>query len=293
MQCLSGMGALSRTLVFSNANAPSFQTLSHWIYSRTLGISSVPERTSGDSWRAAEVCQRCKRCGLVAMIFLSRHVRTWPQTELFGRGNGTLVCVAAFRMIRLLKMPPTRIMMIILFSSIVSIQQVLHALLKMMVVLRLLTLFFPYLVTTNAFVSRRARLSSTTHRQGASSGPTNETQQGFNPFDLNSHKISMPSTSRISIRKTQMQELMSNLLNVAGDDEATQVLLEASKDLLLEPLEDDHAVLETDSIYQPDMTRQERYQTYRTTMLERIDKARNSNARWVLEKMSDYVLSHE
>ena len=86
---------------------------------------------------------------------------------------------------------------------------------------------------------------------------------------------------------------MSNLLNVAGDDEATQVLLEASKDLLLEPLEDDHAVLETDSIYQPDMTRQERYQTYRTTMLERIDKARNSNARWVLEKMSDYVLSHE
>lgn len=165
--------------------------------------------------------------------------------------------------------------------------------LKMMVVLRLLTLFFPYLVTTNAFVSRRARLSSTTHRQGASSGPTNETQQGFNPFDLTSHKISMPSTSRISIRKTQMQELMSNLLNVAGDDEATQVLLEASKDLLLEPLEDDHAVLETDSIYQPDMTRQERYQTYRTTMLERIDKARNSNARWVLEKMSDYVLSHE
>lgn len=43
MQCLSGMGALSRTLVFSNANAPSFQTLSHWIYSRTLGISSCLE----------------------------------------------------------------------------------------------------------------------------------------------------------------------------------------------------------------------------------------------------------
>jgi hypothetical protein len=127
--------------------------------------------------------------------------------------------------------------------------------------------------------------------------------QGFNPFDptsqnnlsttVSSSLYSSSSANRISMRKTRMQELMSNLLGVAGNEQAMQVLLESSKELLLEPLEDDDAVLETDSIYTPNMTRKERYDVYRTTMLDRIAKAKNTNVRIVLQKMSDFVLSHE
>ena len=101
------------------------------------------------------------------------------------------------------------------------------------------------------------------------------------------------TANQISLRKTQMQELMGNLLNVVGDAQATTALLEESRDLLLEPLEDDEAVLETDSIYKPNMTREERYQTYRQTMQERIQSARNSNVRSVLQSLSDFVLTNE
>ena len=122
--------------------------------------------------------------------------------------------------------------------------------------------------------------------------------QNFNPFDPSSTRpssLSSPSSSynRISLRKTQMQDLMSSLLDVAGDQDATTGVLESWKEFLLEPLEDDNAVLEADSIYKSGMTRAERYQTYRATMEERIQSARNSTVRNVLQKLSDFVLSNE
>ena len=83
------------------------------------------------------------------------------------------------------------------------------------------------------------------------------------------------------------------LLNAADSDQAMQELLNDASDLLLEPLEDDDAVLETDSIYTPGMTRKERYETYKATMDERIQTARNSTVRVVLQKLTDFVLSHE
>ena len=86
---------------------------------------------------------------------------------------------------------------------------------------------------------------------------------------------------------------MSSLLDVAGDQDATTGVLESWKEFLLEPLEDDNAVLEADSIYKSGMTRAERYQTYRATMEERIQSARNSTVRNVLQKLSDFVLSNE
>lgn len=90
-----------------------------------------------------------------------------------------------------------------------------------------------------------------------------------------------------------MQEIMSNLLNVVGDEQATVALLQDASDFLLEPLEDDEAVLELDSIYKPNMSREERYQTYRKAMQERIQGARNSDVRSVLQKLSDFVLAKE
>lgn len=86
---------------------------------------------------------------------------------------------------------------------------------------------------------------------------------------------------------------MNELLNEVDDEQASRAILEASKDLLLDPLEDDDAVLEVDSVYKPGMTRAERYRTYRTTMQERIQTARNSTVRTVLQRLSEFVTSHE
>lgn len=130
---------------------------------------------------------------------------------------------------------------------------------------------------------------------------TAEEWKGFNPFDPSSMKSAASSTTKtttvstnqISLRRTQMQEIMSNLLNVVGDEQATVALLQDASDFLLEPLEDDEAVLELDSIYKPNMSREERYQTYRKAMQERIQGARNSDVRSVLQKLSDFVLAKE
>jgi hypothetical protein len=121
---------------------------------------------------------------------------------------------------------------------------------------------------------------------------------GFNPLDPSSRSFGGASTSttsstRISLRSTQMQGLMNDLLNEVDDEQASHAILEASKDLLLDPLEDDDAVLEVDSVYKPGMTRAERYRTYRTTMQERIQTARNSTVRIVLQRLSEFVTSHE
>jgi hypothetical protein len=88
-----------------------------------------------------------------------------------------------------------------------------------------------------------------------------------------------------------MQEIVSQLLDSSNQPEAMQTILQQNKDFLLEPLEDDQAVLEPDSIYRADMDRNERYQTYETSMKERIETARNSATRTVLTALMDYVLS--
>jgi len=90
-----------------------------------------------------------------------------------------------------------------------------------------------------------------------------------------------------------MQILMSELLDVVDEPDAMAAILSSNKDLLIEPLEDDDAVVEIDSIYKPGTTRNDRYQIYRMTMEERISKARNSSVRVVLRTLADFVLSHE
>lgn len=153
------------------------------------------------------------------------------------------------------------------------------------------------------------RQSDDDDNDSPSSTPTTEQWQGFNPFDPSSAKLSSSTSTStrksttnsqriISLRQTQMQQLMSELLNAIGDDEngnRVASLLQEHRDLLLEPLEDDDAVLESDSIFNGHgmVTRAERYQIYRTTMEERIQKARSPNVRQVLQTLADFVLSHE
>lgn len=117
----------------------------------------------------------------------------------------------------------------------------------------------------------------------------------FNPFDYKKEGGNSAysfSANQISLRKTRMQELVNELLNVVDDPKAMQTLLEEQVDFLLEPLDDDRAVLDPDSIYSSNMTREERYAAYEASMSERLETARNPSVQKVLTALKDFVLSH-
>jgi len=126
--------------------------------------------------------------------------------------------------------------------------------------------------------------------------------ENFNPLNYSrtssGSKVSVSSTYAserqvISLRKTTMSELVNELVNTNGTSEAMNPILQNFKDFLLEPLEDDEAVLDPDSIYKPNMSRQERYQAYNNSMEERIKKARSPQGKQVLMAMQEFVLSFE
>jgi hypothetical protein len=122
----------------------------------------------------------------------------------------------------------------------------------------------------------------------------NSAPSAFNPFDYRntSEKASTNySRNQFSLRKARMQEIVSQLLDSSNQPEVMKTILQQNKDFLLEPLEDDQAVLEPDSIYRAGMDKNERYQTYEASMKERIEKARNSATKTVLTALMDYVIS--
>jgi hypothetical protein len=120
----------------------------------------------------------------------------------------------------------------------------------------------------------------------------------FNPFsyqtDTNKKsKLDNYAGTQISLRKTDYQALTNELLNMVQDPEQVQVILQANREFLLEPLEDDDAYLDPDSVYTANMSRAERYQAYRTTMEKRLATAKNPSVRQVLTALFDFVMSHE
>jgi hypothetical protein len=144
----------------------------------------------------------------------------------------------------------------------------------------------------------------------------------FNPFNYQRSPNSNPQqaynpTSRISLRKTRMQEITNQLLQAAssasssssstpgrspdGGDGASRMMrsiLDENRDFLLEPLESDDAVLDPDSVlYQGGapirLPRSERYKLYLNELQERIDRARNGASRQVLQALHDFVWEHE
>ena len=78
-----------------------------------------------------------------------------------------------------------------------------------------------------------------------------------------------------------------------NDDEKIQELLEKARSLLLEPLDNDNAALDPESIYSPGMTRAQRYLKYRLTMEARISSASRADLKKMLQAMKDYVLSQQ
>ena len=126
--------------------------------------------------------------------------------------------------------------------------------------------------------------------------------ENFNPLNYSrtssGSKVSVSSTYAserqvISLRKTTKSEVVNELVNTNGTSEAMNPILQNFKDFLLEPLEDDEAVLDPDSIYKPNMSRQERYQAYNNSMEERIKKARSPQGKQVLMAMQEFFLSFE
>ena len=121
-----------------------------------------------------------------------------------------------------------------------------------------------------------------------------EEWQGFNPFDA--AKTGVARSNVFSMRKIQMEEILTQLLNCPKDDdndEKIRSILEEHQEFLLEPLDQDDAVLEPDSIYTADMDRSQRYNAYREQMQQRIQKARRPEARRILESMMSFILSFE
>ena len=137
---------------------------------------------------------------------------------------------------------------------------------------------------------------------------------GFNPLNYNAAagnrplRAGMPSTTAtlrnsnniISLRQTQMQQVMGQLLTAVSPSDGSssslsvRSVLDEHRDFLLEPLEDDQAVQDHDSIYNHCTTRAERYRAFATTMEERINRTRDASpARQVLTALRDYVLACE
>ena len=72
--------------------------------------------------------------------------------------------------------------------------------------------------------------------------------RNFNPLKQSAGNIAnMPSfNTQISLRKVQMQEMTGELLNVVGNEDMTNQILNRFKDFLLQPLEDPDTILVSD-----------------------------------------------
>jgi len=132
--------------------------------------------------------------------------------------------------------------------------------------------------------------------------------EGFNPFEKKKTATTLnpliTSNNQISLRQLRMKELMNTLLQKVSLDEiesngdgenkndaALYDILDQNSELLLEPLNDADAVMDRESIYDPGMSRDERFDRYDQVMEERIEKASNKSVRRILSTMKDYVSS--
>jgi hypothetical protein len=132
------------------------------------------------------------------------------------------------------------------------------------------------------------------------------TPGSFNPFKYDA-KLGLsasgkPSAVRreqsdnniVSLRRTQMQALTNSMLNaVPFAKETLLLILQENKEFLLEPLENDFAVQENDSIYLSCANRNERYRAFADSMESRLLKVRDPSVRLVLQTMKDFVLEFE
>jgi hypothetical protein len=96
----------------------------------------------------------------------------------------------------------------------------------------------------------------------------------------------------ISLRSTQMKLIMNELMNVAPDEEKIRTILKDHVDFLLEPLDDEKAVQDINSIYTNCKNRKERYATFEKSMSERINTAAtHPSVKQILTLYRDFIMS--
>ena len=118
---------------------------------------------------------------------------------------------------------------------------------------------------------------------------------GFGIISDDERRNSPPTTpgGRISPRQMRMKELTTDLLARISDEEAVSCLLQSNETFLLEQLNNLEAVLEPDSVFSPDMSREERFIRYQQVMEERIKTARAPAAKKALGALKDFVWSRK
>ena len=84
---------------------------------------------------------------------------------------------------------------------------------------------------------------------------------------------------------------MSSLLNAGGEAELMSKILLENEELLMEPLLDDDAMYDVDSIYERGMSLDERFNRYESELLGREAKAVNGNVANLLATMRAFVTS--
>lgn len=91
----------------------------------------------------------------------------------------------------------------------------------------------------------------------------------------------------------RMKELTTDLLARISSVEAVEELLQENEEFLLDQLSNLDAVLESDSVFTMEMTREERFVRYREVMIERIGSARAPVAKRALTLLMEFVLRRE
>ena len=118
---------------------------------------------------------------------------------------------------------------------------------------------------------------------------------GFGIISDDERRNSSPTTpgGRVSPRQMRMKELTTDLLARIPDEEAVSLLLRSNEIFLLEQLTNLDAVLEPDSVFSSDMSREERFIRYQQVMDERIRTARAPAAKKALGALKDFVWSRK
>jgi len=119
---------------------------------------------------------------------------------------------------------------------------------------------------------------------------------GFNPLKYNAsvNNNRAPSSSTvISLRQTQMKQVMADLLLHANDPVQRQSILNENVDFLLEPILDEDCVQEDDSIYLNCRTVTERFAAFDAQLAQRLTTARDPAVQTVLQALRDFVMQQQ
>ena len=153
--------------------------------------------------------------------------------------------------------------------------------------------FSPVSFSSKFVQASKSRLSSIFDDENSNS--SNNNFEGFNPFNrketITTQRAPQILSSTISLRQLRMKDVVSTLLN-ADESNYEKILLE-NEELIMEPLLDDDAVMDEDSIYDVGMTREERFERYENAMLDREEKAINRNVKKILGAMREFVLKRK